>query len=284
MLIKVDFLDKDLRRDFLEKISILSLLLTLFLIFWEIPENIKTYGRYIFPISLGLGYIFLWLRANTLKSITLNINNSLIKIEVGDIFKQKGIKVIAFNEYFDTIVDDKIISKESLNGKFINKITSDFNNEVSLKDFDDLIKNDTYLNDGCLLEWKNERKSGKKQQYKLGSIFEYGNYFLTAMTKFDDNNRAIITQKEFIEFLLRFWDNIDKKYNNRTIIMPIFGSGITRFKDKIDVEDQELLNMIIWSFKLSRIKFTYPSNIKIVIYKDKKDKINLYEIKKLENI
>lgn len=287
MLKKVSFWDNTLRKKFLEQITILSTILSLILIFFDIPINIKLIGGVIFFLFLSLYYIWLWWEANNLNSVVININKSTIKIKIGDIFeelKEDEIKVIAFNEYFDTIVDDKIISKNSLNGIFINKITSGVSKEISLAEFDELIRTDDYLNDECLLNWINDRKSGKKQKYKLGSIFEYKDYFLTAMTKFDDNNRAFLDQKEFIEFLLQFWDNIDKKYNGRTIIIPVLGTGITRFKDKIDIEEQELLNIIIWSFKLSRIKFTYPSEIKIIIYKDKKDKINLYEIKKLENL
>lgn len=282
MLIKVSFFDKTLRKNFLEQITILSTVLSLVLIFFTIPKNIKLTVGAIFFLFLILYYILLWWKVNNLSSSVININNSKVILKIGDIFKEDGMKVIAFNEYFDTIVDDKIISKNSLNGQFIDKNKN--LKEFSLDKFDKLIQNDEYLNKNCLLGLESKRKRGKKQQYKLGAIFEYEDYFLTAMTKFDKDNRASLSQKEFIEFLLRFWDNIDKKYNNRTVTLPILGSGITRFEDKIDINDQELLSMIIWTFKLSRIKFTYPSEIKIIIYKDKRDKINLYEIKKFEDV
>lgn len=70
-------------------------------------------------------YIVSLIRANTLKKIKLNIKGSDFIIKQGDIFLQEGLKVINFNEYFDTIVDNKIIAKNSLNGKFITEKVKD---------------------------------------------------------------------------------------------------------------------------------------------------------------
>ena len=97
------------------------------------------------------------------------------------------------------------------------------------------------------------------------------------MTKFDDDNKAKISQKEFLEFLLEFWENIDIKYNNRKIIIPLLGSGITRFERII--KPQELLNQMIWIFKLSQISL--KSGLKIIIHENMKEQINLYEIKEI---
>ena len=56
------------------------------------------------------------------------------------------------------------------------------------------------------------------------------------------------------------------------------GSGITRFRD-IQVSEQELLEILIWSFKVSRVKFRYPAKVTIVVHESIKDKINFYELK-----
>lgn len=45
------------------------------------------------------------------------------------------------------------------------------------------------------------------------------------------------------------------------------------------INDQELLEILIWSFKISRIKFTYPAQVTIIIHSDKKDRINFYDLK-----
>lgn len=43
-----------------------------------------------------------------------------VDVKVGDIFDQAALKIIAFNEYFDTPVDDVVISAKTLNGIYIN--------------------------------------------------------------------------------------------------------------------------------------------------------------------
>ena len=68
-------------------------------------------------------------------------------------------------------------------------------------------------------------------------------------------------------------------YAGRSVSIPLLGSGITRFKEYNMISDQELLEMLIWSFKVSRIKFTYPSQVSIIIHNSKKDKINFYKLK-----
>ena len=51
------------------------------------------------------------------------MNNNIIEIGEENIFSSNHdeFKVIAFNEYFDTKVDDIIISSKTLNGKYIKK-------------------------------------------------------------------------------------------------------------------------------------------------------------------
>jgi hypothetical protein len=75
---------------------------------------------------------------------------------------------------------------------------------------------------------------------------------------------------------------VDRVYAGKTVALPVLGSGITRFKGYENISDQELIELIIWTFKVSRIKFTYPSKVKIVVYKNKSDKTNLLELKDLE--
>lgn len=302
MLKKVNFFDKHLIKESSKIVAIISSTLSIFFMFIPFEEThflirkipvLKNSSNFLCGIAILIIFLaillgfhaYLFYKANNLSSLLLNINSSTLEIKIGDIFQEEGIKVIAFNEYFDTIVDDKIISKNSLNGIFINKITTGISKEISLKKLDSLIEKDSCLKGNCQKEYNHNRSMGKKQKYRLGSIFEYNNeYFLTAMTKFDNNNRASLYQKEFIEFLLNFWDNIDKKYNGRTIVLPILGSGITRFTDHMEINEQELLSLIIWSFKLSRIKLISSAKIKIIIHNSKVDKINLYKLKNLENI
>ena len=125
------------------------------------------------------------------------------------------------------------------------------------------------------------RRHGKKKKYKLGTIFKHDDYLLAAFSKFDDENRAVLTMNDYVNFLLEFWNQVDIVYNGRSISIPLLGTGITRFKEHIEITDQELLELMIWSFKTSRIKFTYPSRVSIIIHEPKMDKINFFKLKEL---
>jgi hypothetical protein len=216
----------------------------------------------------------MWIYANVQDKIVLRVNNSTVVVKTGDLFKESGLKVIAFNEYFDTQVDNIIIADNSLNGIFLKNVVG------SIEEFDKLIENDSRLN-GKISEICDERLLGKKKRYELGTIIQYGDYLPTAFLRFDTENRATLTMKEYIQFLLEFWNQIDIVYAGRSISIPLLGSGITRFKEYDSITEQELLELLIWSFRLSRIKFAYPSCVTIVIHESRKDRINFFKLKEV---
>jgi len=272
MKLKVKLLDKKLFKNYLEVLSIISLICSFAFIVITIPDCLKIYFGIGLVLMLLTTYIIMWIIANRQTKTTLNINNSTLTIKTGDIFEEEGLKVIAFNEYYDTQVDNRIIAENSLNGKYIKSKITDLN------EFDNLINDDAHLNER-VLDTNNSRLHGKKKRYSLGTVFQHKDYVLTAFSKFDNENRAFLYMNDYINFLINFWNEIDIIYAGRSISIPLLGSGITRFKGFDSVTEQELLELLIWSFKVSRIKFTYPSQVSIIIHESKRDKINFYNLK-----
>ncbi|MDD4405275.1 MAG: DUF6430 domain-containing protein [Parabacteroides sp.] len=184
--------------------------------------------------------------------------------------------VIGFNEYFDTQVDNKMISEHSLNGIFIKKICGNNTEEldkyiVEQSDSEDIVAKNV-----------ERRKGGKKIKYKLSSTIVYDEYLLTAFSKFDVENRANLTMPEYIEFLINFWDRVNRIYAQKNVSVPIFGSGITRIKEHKNITDEDLLKIMLWTFKLSEYRFKYPAKLTIIIHKDKIDEINLLDVESME--
>ena len=272
MKIKNNFLDKRIMKEFLRVLGIIELFLSVGLIFIEIPSNKKTTITIIFAILLILLYCYIWVLSNKMKNISLIINNSKVEIKFGNIFNTNGKKVITFNEYFDTCVDNEIINKESINGQFINKKVSD------ILECDRIIENK--LKDRNKKGIKNNRRrKGKKEKFKLGTTIKYDEEFLlTAFTKFNSENCAELSMSEYINCLIELWNELDILYSQDVVVIPLLGSGVTRFKENI-LTEQEILELILWSFKISKIKFSYPSKLCIVISDSLEDKINLYRIK-----
>ena len=98
---KVRFFDKRVREVYEKLISLITTISSLILIFVEIPDDYKICSGIVFVFILIFSYVGVWLRANTLTNIDLNIEGTTVHIVTGDIFEQKGLKVIPFNEYFD---------------------------------------------------------------------------------------------------------------------------------------------------------------------------------------
>ncbi len=274
---KVSFFDRRVIETFLKVTAFISTSLSLIVIFVDIPKECKEVYGGIFLISLLLIYFGIWVWSNKLTNINVTIEGSDVTIKVGDIFQEPDFKVIAFNEYFDTQVDNKIISENSLNGVFIKKhldiAVSDLDEHIAVYDFD---------NDEILGANEN-RKQGKKLRHQIGSICIYKDYLLTAFTKFDDSNKALITMPEYLEFLINFWDRVNRVYAQKNVSTPIFGSGITRIQGHKNISDEDLLKIMLWTFRISEMRFKHPARLTIIIHKDKIDKINLLDIKSARN-
>lgn len=106
---KVGFFDRRIFERFFKLASAITAFISAAVIFKDIPTDSKINCGIALIVVLIILYIALWLRANNLKSIILSVEGSEVNIITGDIFKQDGFKTIAFNDYFDTIVDEKII-------------------------------------------------------------------------------------------------------------------------------------------------------------------------------
>lgn len=276
---KVPFLDKRVRHQYYALLSVISVIASILFLFVDIIPSCKNILFLFVLVILVIIYFVIWIYSNIRQSIKLKINSSEIEVKFGDIFTEdKALKVIAFNEYFDTQVDEsgQVVATTTLNGQFIEKFY-----KYNIVELDDIISGDSYIAE-AIVENNPTRKLGKKTKYKLGTICVVEDYLLLALTHFNDKNIAYLEINDYINCLLKFWNEIDRIYAGRVVALPLLGSGITRFKGYENISDQELLELIIWTFKVSRIKFSYPSKVIIVVYHKKIDKVNLLALKDLE--
>lgn len=282
---KVNILDGVLWRNYLSVLGIVSSIVTL-ISFLGTAQNMGISVIYIvivFIVILALIFIYMWWSANQQKYVRLRINNTEIRIREGNIFEllekdpkdRRGeISIIGVNDYYDTIVDDRIIAKKTLHGQYIERIA----NAGKLEQLEQAIETDELINgEGNYVEAK-ERTRGRKRRYSIGSLVEFEAYVLATFTKFDENNKAFLTAEEYIEFWMRFWNNIDEIYAGRTINIPLMGAGITRFKSG-KPSKQELLEIMLWSLRISGFHNTYADKqINIIIYKTDINDIDFYHI------
>ena len=275
--LKVSFCDKKFISEYFKYVGILFFLIEV--LNWLrleklIPKIILENDIFIKISILVIMFTVLFIYVNLKKKEIFEINNVKILIKEGNIFNEKDLKVIAFNEYFDTLVDNNVIAESTLNGKFILEYVT------NVRDLDRGIEEDPYLNKNNK-NINTGRITGKKKKYTLGSIYKYnGEFLLTALTRFNDRNEAFLELKEYYLFLIKFWEEISRVYAGKPVSIPLLGSGITRFKG-FEASSQDLLRMMLLTLKISRIR--YASDITIVLSKEKIEEINLYHIKDLVN-
>ncbi len=171
-------------------------------------------------------------------------------------FNGEGYKVIPCNEFFDTKVDNTIISDQTLNGKFILH---------HVDDITDLRK---------VIEQENPNFRGKnknnKIMYRLGHIIKFKEFLLLAFTHFNKHNVAHLSNIDYVICLINMWKELRIKYSGKPISLPLLGSGITKFDNLSEKNNFELLQYMIWSLKISGEQFTEQITIVVTpkVWKD----------------
>jgi len=266
---KVRAFNKNLWKSYLVILGTIGVFTSFLTIFITIKDECKLATGIVFLVLIITIFIYLLYRANHSDKIQISVNGLKVSIFYGDLFNSEGLKLIPFNEYFDTLVDNKIIAEKSLNGKFIKR------NYPTILNLDSQIE--IALN-GKPFESNNRRKAGKSKKYELGTTIEVENSFvLTAFTHIDDENRAYLSKGEYLFFLDNLWKEINRIYAQRDINIPLLGSGISRIGS--DLKLQDYLEQILNSLKLSNLDNAYNTQINIVLHESVKEHINLFEIK-----
>ena len=268
---KVKIYNKRLWSGFIKIVSVLTTALSFVLTIVDVEQKTRIVISTILLGILIIIFLIKWCLANKKEEQKLKINATDVIIKYGDIFTQPGVKVIAFNEYFDTKVDDKIIASNSLNGVFLNQ----YSGGGSV--IDNVIVEEVRLRKNIVEENVYRPYGGKTTRYKLGSICPIDDYFLVAFTHFDDDNKAYISVEDYISCLMHMWNEIDRYYAGRPISITLLGGGITRFNDT-ELQPQELLNYIVMTYKASKVKYNHTSSLTIVLNDRVRDEINLYDI------
>jgi len=213
-------------------------------------------------------------RKLTKSEVTLNIRGAKVIVKEGDIFTSNGWKVIPFNEYFDTQVDDVIIARSSLNGKYIDSLGDDDKEALKLAiaadDRSPLKRYDSF--------------DGSKVRYELGTIKVFKEIMMLALTHFNEQNEAHTTRAEYEHTLRIMWKEIGRTYQGRPINIPLIGGGITRIDDMTEKPNKELLNCILCTLRTSSVTFDENAQITIHLTKKVLESVNLYELKGISNL
>ena len=195
------------------------------------------------------------------RKVVLEDSNYSISIEYGDILKIKGgQKVINFEECFTTTVGEKTweIKKSSICGQYLQKY-----GPIDIKK---LIEN------AGVKPAKGYSRFNKQIRYEPGTIVPNGEFLLLAFARLDQEGRGCLTYEEYIKCLDRLWDQIDIYRDTNDVYIPILGSHITRFD--VELNQQQILDIMINSYRLSRKKIKNPEKLHIICRKKEGFSIN----------
>lgn len=193
------------------------------------------------------------------QSVTIRGNNYIIKVEYGNILKVTNCKkVINFDECFSTCVGNGPgdIKPNSICGQYLTQYPdTDMPKLLEAANLKPLKKKSAYEH---------------KDKYQPGSIAPNGDDLLMAFAKLDENGRGIFSSRDdYLDCLSTLWKEIDKHYGQKDVCIPLLGAGITRFGNAsgASYSAQELLEIIILSYKLSSYKIKAPYKLRIICKK-----------------
>lgn len=209
----------------------------------------------VIVLSIIINALYLYFR----RRISIKGNNYSIQVEYGDLLKMRACKkVIDFDECFTTSVGDapSEIKPTSICGQYLE------NNPI--QDMQSLIDK------AHLKPAEGTSKYQNKVRYDSGKLVPNGDFLLMAFAKLDkDGLGRLFSRDEFLDCLSILWKEIDKYYAQKDVCIPILGSGCTRMDgvSGASLTQQELLDIIICSYKLSSHKIKSPYQLHIVCKK-----------------
>ena len=240
---------------------------------WPIPnfltKNVKTIGINELNVFVNrfLSFVLIWALVAFIYRIflkhkwfvTIRGKNYTIRVEYGNLLKTKNCrKVISFDECYTTKVgmNPGDIKPASICGQYIHEHPN-----LNIKQ---ILANENVLPECTKSRYQN------KDRYKSGSMVLNGNDLLLAFAPLDANGRGTFSSRsEYIMCLSTIWEELHKYYNQQDVCIPILGSGQTYIDGNsgTSLSQQELLDIIILSYKLSPHKIKSPHKLRIICKK-----------------
>ena len=225
-------------------------------------------------ISRLVCFALVWIAASVIYALflkfrrwtTIHGENYSIRVEYGNILKTRNCKrVINFDECFTTQVGDKTadINPKSICGQYL---TSHPNLDVQ-----------KLIDDANIAPTRAKSRFQQKARYDSGTIVPNGDDLLMAFAKLDDKGKGrFFSRDEYLQCLDLLWRELENHYSEKDVCVPILGAGTTSFDggSGASISQQDLLDMMIWSYKLSSHKIKAPHRLRIICKKNRGFSIN----------
>lgn len=249
---------------------------------WVTQATLKQYRWFVFCdaqdvniiISRLVCFLLVWIGTSLLygaflkfrRWTTIKGQNYSIKVEYGNILKKRKCKrVINFDECFTTQVGCATadINPGSICGQYLS-----LNPNLDIQQL---------IETAQITPARSKSKYQHKTRYDSGTIVPNGDDLLMAFAKLDERGKGrFFSRDEYIKCLDLLWKELVNYYSEKDVCVPILGAGTTSFDGGTgaSISQQDLLNMMIWSYKLSSHKIKAPYKLRIVCKKNSSFSIN----------
>lgn len=225
-------------------------------------------------ISRFVCFLLVWIAISVVYALflrfrrwtTIHGKNYSIRVEYGNILEKRNCKrVINFDECFTTQVGDKIadIKPTSICGQYL----------VAHPD----INVQALIDAANIVPAQEKSLYQQKARYDSGTIVSNGDDLLMAFARLDEKGKGrFFSRDEYLQCLDLLWRELENHYSQKDVCIPVLGAGITSFEggSGASISQQELLDMMIWSYKLSSHKIKAPHRLRIVCKKNSGFSIN----------
>jgi Thoeris protein ThsA, Macro domain len=203
-----------------------------------------------------------------------------ITIKVGSLFDQSTSYVVSANSTFDTSLEGKIISNDSIQGKYTGKYF-----KSNIDDLDRMLGDSLNRNVHCALT-DVDKPYGKLKKYRIGTVASVNAHERTAyFVAISHLNREKIAESDLdyiLESLPKLWKYISTNGDSIPVSIPILGTA----RSRVSTNRQFMIREIIKSFVIASKDKRFCDHLYIMISpKDfAEHKVNLTEIGRfLEN-
>jgi len=200
----------------------------------------------------------------------LSVPDTVIKIKLGDLFKEDANLVIGMSDTFDT-EKGNIIKPKSIQGQFLANIYSD-----------DIFRLDTDLAKalkGIPGKDDNQKTCGKITRYQIGTVATLvigpKKYYCSAYSRMGNDLKAKSDILKLNISLEKLWEEIRLKGQNEKIAMAVLGSDLARIGE---ASHSNLIKLIVSSFILASRAQIIAEQLTIVIRDNNLEKVNMLDI------
>lgn len=204
-----------------------------------------------------------------LREVLLPIQNTdtVFRMKYGDIFEEDGWKVISVNNFFDNIVDEDLVSSQSLHGHVLNKYWS--NNS---QDWKQQIKKSLKGVSGVSVN----RARGNKTKYPIGttaraSINDHDFLFVALGETSVNDNTASANTEMLINAVRGMASEARAACSMRPLIVPLMGDGLSR----VGMHPSVLVELIITALVEESRHGKITGEITIVLHSNRTKTTNL---------